>query len=386
MKSIRRPIWLVILVILGSIASPRATLAQTSRTVYVDDSGTPVASRSGACGSPNYALLQQAVDDLSATRVIVCKGTYVEQVAVARSLTIEGRSGAVLQSPLVPSVGGAIVAFVGVQQSRLRGLTIRHDSASGDTSVAGVIVRDGAQVTIAHNRFRNMYGGILVSNARADISDNSIEWVHSEAINVSGSNTFAMIDGNTFRGRGVEGGLIGIDIREGGHGDVEDNTIVGNGQDGGIGIVVDLTDQVSIRDNTVTRSGRGIVLGDETGDVEVRSNVIRNNSSDGIFLTDAGFNTIVENEVSYNGGSGIWVETAIDDPNAFQNVIATNRIHDNLGDGIHIGAGVSGATVKENKVANSGGLDIVDLNGMPLINTYADNSCATSAPAGLCDQ
>lgn len=386
MDRARHAVSLILIAVLMGFLAPRATLAQASRTVYVDDNGTPIPASRGACGKPNYASIQAAVNDTSATRVVVCKGIYTELIRVERSLTLEGRSGAVLQAPTVPNFSIAIVSFTGVQQSRLKGFTITDDNTTDTQVFAEVDVRDAAQVTISHNHFRARRPVILVSVGQADITDNIIEWSSGEAINASSPNTFVMIDDNTFRSQGPQEGLIGIDIREGASGDVEDNMITGNNGELSAGIIVDLTDQVSIRDNTVTHNALGIVLGDETGAVEVRSNLIRNNTSHGIFLTDASFNTVVENESDHNGGSGIWVETAPSDPNAFQNVIRTNKVHDNRGDGIHLGRGVRGTIVKENKVTHNSGVDIVDDNGLPLVNIYTDNTCGTSNPTGLCDE
>ena len=398
MDTLRRLVLVALVALLAGIALPGAASAAGTRTVYVDDNGTPNAAGKGACGKPNYASIQAAVNDLTAKRVVVCKGTYAEQITVGRSLSLEGRSGAVIAAPASLSGVGAIVEFSGAQTSRIKGFTITGANTAATNLYVGVDVRDGATLTISHNRIRDIRGvglgstqgtGIVVDAARADITDNTLERYGTGGVLVTSPGGFAMIDGNTLSGQtGAElnNGQIGINIREGGKGDVEDNTITGNkaSDGGGIGIVVDLTDSVSLHDNTVTNNGRGIVLGDETGDVEVRSNVVRDNLGDGIFLTDASFNTIVENESSGNGGEGIHVETAAGEPNAFHNVIATNRVHNNGGNGIFIGVAVAQTIVKENKVHDNGGTDIVDANGTPLVNTYSDNTCGTSNPSGLC--
>lgn len=370
----------------------REVFAAGNRTVYVDDTGTANVSQRGKCGRPNYATIQAAVDDVSDSRIVVCEGTYTEQVTVTRSLTLEGRSGAVIQGPDVLGSSSSIVTFVGPQESRLRGLTITAATTTDENLTAGVAVVDGAQVTIARNHIHDIPdtspvyqtgNGIYVSGGQADITDNVIERYGFEGIVLFGTNTFAMIDDNHIR-EPLGDAQIGIDIREGAKADVEDNTVLGNSSEGSAGIVVDQTDTVSLRDNTVTHNALGIVLGDETGNVEVRGNVVRNNSSHGIFLTDASFNTIVENESDHNGGAGIWLETSPSEPNAFNNTIRTNKVHDNAGDGIHLGLGVINTTAKENRVVNNGGSDIVDANGGPPANVYNDNRCGTSSPSGLC--
>src|SRR3954470_18561247 len=100
MHAIRRLAIALLVALVGGLA-PAASSAQASSTVYVDDTGAANPARSGQCGRPNYATIQAAVDDLSARRIVVCPGTYAEQVAVTRSISLEGRSGAVIQAPAV---------------------------------------------------------------------------------------------------------------------------------------------------------------------------------------------------------------------------------------------------------------------------------------------
>jgi parallel beta-helix repeat protein len=396
MNAVRRWAGVLLAALLASLAVPGPTYAASGRTVYVDDNGVANAVGKGKCGRPNYSTIQAAVDDLSVGRVVVCKGTYVEQVAVTRSLTLEGRSGAVIEAPAVLGTSGSIVSFNGAQESRLRGFIISGASTADERLGAGVSVNDGAQVTISHNRIRDIRGlwasstqgvGISVDGAHADISDNRIERYGIGGILVTSPGGFAQIDDNIIRGHEapeLNNGQIGINIREGGQGDVEDNRVTGNKQGGGgIGIVVDQTANVSLRDNTVRDNDRGIVLGDETGDIEVRSNEIRNNTGHGVMIIDAGGNRIVENEISGNGGDGIRVQSA--DPPATDNLIDSNEISDSGGNGISLDVGAINNQVSDNEVSDSGGLDILDENGTPLVNTYSDNDCDTSNPSGLCE-
>jgi hypothetical protein len=75
-------------------------VAASGRTVYVDHHGTASAARiKGKCGKPNFATIRAAVHDVSVVHVVVCAGTYSEQVAVTRGVTLDGRPGAVIQAP-----------------------------------------------------------------------------------------------------------------------------------------------------------------------------------------------------------------------------------------------------------------------------------------------
>ena len=395
MTVVQRATGALLMAALVGTLTPGVAAGASGRTVYVDDNGTASASAKGACGKPNFSRIQAAVDDVSATTIAVCKGTYSEQVKVTRSLSLEGRAGATIQAPADLGDSGAIVRFTAAQKSRLSGFVISGAGTSDPDLYSGVDVRDGAEVAITRNRIRDIRGvalastqgnGIYIDGARADITDNGIERFGTHGILVWSPGGFATIKGNTIRGQvgpGITNGQIGIDIREGGQGNVEDNTIAGNTE--GAGVLVDQTGAVSIRRNTSTGNGLGIVLGDETGDVQVRSNAVRDNTSHGIFLTDAGQNTVADNAVVNNGGDGIRVETAPSEPNAFRNVIARNRVRNNDGAGIYIGRGVADNTVEKNRVRDNGATDILDVNGEALVNAYADNTCETSNPDGLCE-
>jgi parallel beta-helix repeat protein len=338
-------------------------VAASGRTVYVDHHGAASAAAKGKCGKPNFATIRAAVRDVSVAHVVVCPGIYSEQVAVGRGVALDGRPGAVIQAPAVLSgVSGALVRFSGAQRSRLTGFTISGASTADPNLSSGVDVVGGADVSISGNHIRDIHGvalgsvqgeGIVVSQARAEITENTIERYGAEGVLVDSSSTFATVGGNTVRGPGKSAFGIGIDIRESGQGNVEGNVVTGNSEGG---ILVDETGGVLIRDNSVFRNGRGIVLGDDTGNTTVFSNVVRSNTGYGIFVVeDASGNTITGNEFTNNGS-----------------------------DGIHMSLDATGNTVTRNTVYGSGGTDILDGNGVPPANTYAGNKCDTSNPAGLC--
>jgi parallel beta-helix repeat protein len=367
--------WLLAL-LLGLLV-PSAVLA-AGRTVYVDDTGAANPARKGSCGKPNYASIQAAVNDLSATRVVVCAGTYVEQVTVERSLTLEGRAGAVIQAPA--GEFNAIVLFRGPQSSRLRGF---HITGAGSTTIGAGIRTNGlvsddiaygpTQVTISNNSVSDIYDtrfgrdtgtGIFIFQSQADVSDNTVERYGFAGISADGddrADTSAQIDGNTIRGAGAGSASerqIGIRLDET-TADVEDNTVSGNygsGADGvGVGILVEFANS-SIRDNTLEQNDTGIRLGPGPG-ATLRSNEIRHSAHNGIELFSSFNATIVENEASENGGNGIFLAAS-----TFSN------------------------TVRGNTARNNGGADILDESGPPPANSYEDNSCDTSSPDGLCEE
>ena len=376
MNAMRRWAGAALIALLIGVLAPGATLAASDRTVYVDDNGAANAAGKGKCGKPNYTTIQAAVNDASASHIVVCKGTYVEQVTVERSLTLEGRPGAVIQAPA--GEFDAIVLFRGPQTSRLTGFTI---TGAGSATVGAGVRTNGfvsddiaygpTQVTISHNRISDIldtrYGpsggiGIFIFQSQADVSDNRVERYGFAGIDADGddrADTSAQIDGNIIRGQGVGGASesqIGIHLDET-SADVEDNTIsgnYGNGADGaGMGILVQFA-HVSIRDNTLKQNGTGVRFGPGDG-AEFRSNVIRDSAHNGIELLSTVGTLIVENRSSGNGGSGIY-----------------------------LAANTQGNTVRGNTARNNGSFDIFDGTGAPPANTYVDNTCKTSSPDGLC--
>jgi len=377
MNLMRRCLAAVLSALLIAVLMPDATHAASGRTVYVGDNGTASAASKGRCGTPNYTTIQAAVNDTSATRIVVCSGTYVEQVTVERSLTLQGRHGAVIQAPA--GEFDAIVVFRGPQTSRIKGFTI---TGAGSATVGAGIRTNGfvgdeiaygpTQVSISHNhisdirdtRFGRTDGiGIFIFQSQADVSDNVVERYGFAGIVADGddrADTFAHIDGNTIRGQGPGGASevqIGIRLDET-SADVEDNSISGNIGNGanseGDGIVVEFA-QVSIRDNTLKHNDTGVHFGPGDGG-ELRSNEIHNSVHNGIELFSTVGATIVENESSDNGGSGIF-----------------------------LAANTQGNMVKGNTAQDNAGVDISDGSGPPPANSYADNTCDTSSPEGLCE-
>jgi hypothetical protein len=363
-----------LLILLAWALAPGALFA-AGRTVYVDDTGAANPAREGRCGRPNYASIQAAVNDPAARRVVVCAGTYVEQVTVERSLTLEGRPGAVIQAPA--GEVEAIVLFRGPQTSRLKGFRI---SGAGSTTVEAGVQAYGfvgedidygpTHLTVSRTHVSDIYDtrygrtdgiGIFIYQAQGDVSDNTVERYGYIGIAADGSDragTFAQIDGNIVRGAGPGASQrqIGIYLDETPV-DVEDNTVSGNygSGDEGVGILVEFANG-SIRDNTVRRNDTGVRFAPGMR-TTLRSNEISQSARNGIELLRTFEALIVENDTLHNGGSGIFLDAAT---------------HDNI--------------VRENDAEKNGGGDIVDASGPPPANLYADNSCDSSSPEGLCDE
>jgi len=87
----------------------------------------PLAAEAASCAvpSPQYPTIQSAVDDPACTVVVLAAQTYVESVAIGRSLTVQGVSSAATVVQGQVRVQGGTVALAGLRvdtsPSELRG-------------------------------------------------------------------------------------------------------------------------------------------------------------------------------------------------------------------------------------------------------------------------
>ncbi|HOK58812.1 MAG TPA: NosD domain-containing protein [Methanothrix sp.] len=175
----------------------------------------------------------------------------------------------------------------------------------------------------------------------------------------------------------------------------------------GIGMpVIDagrLADGITISADGVTLEGlsvinaRGGFLGHSGIMVYSSSNVIRNNSitlcDNGIELYEAGSNLIETNTIVENDGNGIYLLSGCD-----ENTIRGNRISGNGGDGIHVFES-NRNLIFNNVVADNIGDDAYDDYNATELGTgdanrwddgsrgnyYSDNHCTDSNRDGICD-
>lgn len=374
-----------------------------SKTVYVDHKGVPnPLDRAATCGKPNYKTIQAAVNDPTANRIIVCPGTYTEQVTVARSVILEGKSSPVIQSPKAIANPGMIVAFTGPQQSDIHGFVVTGANNLDTNLYAGIGVQNGATVKIFHNHITDIDAkvpgyndgyGIYVDAGKVTIVNNSIEKYGNTGIEANAGgvpNTVAAdITHNTVKGHLVSAqsnGQSGIDLREEATGTIQQNTVTGNQtpfDDNGFCILVDGTVGVSVKNNKVSGNQTGIEVS-ESNQAIVSGNTATKSTGNGIELHKT-FDSLVSNNTSTgNNGSGIALTGNKYDPTT--NVIVdSNNVSANDVDGIFIDKLMVTNKITTNTIKTSSHLDIEDLNGTPLQNSYMANTCTTSNPNGLCN-
>jgi parallel beta-helix repeat protein len=263
--------------------------------------------------------------------ISICRGTYTGGVVVGTpNIRIQALSwpGSVVVRPLGGEAFGFAILLDGV---RIEKLVVQGFSFAGIVTAADDPGNPGfffptSRVVIEYN----------------DIHDNNI------GVFLSAS------DGASIRGNRVHrNDLSGIIIDGSNNVSVKGNIVERNGQ---AGIFLRFANNSDVMMNDVERNASGIFLESSTGN-KVRYNWVEENETDGIVLCFASTgNRVGENWIEENGANGILV-CSLDD---------------------------TGNRVEKNRLEDNAAFDLSDGAGGPPANTYANNKCDTSNPAGLC--
>jgi hypothetical protein len=250
----------------------------------------------GSCPTAFFSRIQNAVDAAPpGTTIVLCPGTYAEQLFVTKRVRIMGAPGARLVPPALPlrttslrsgrSVAAAII---------LRGpATI--DGLAIDASAHGVTTCDGTEPLLAGIYVRgvaaSIFGtsvtgthipnapsgcangvGILVQGGtgapRVRVEGNSIDGYQRAGIVVQDPGVRASVKENVVRGDGDTPARVqnGIEVSNGAIAKIQDNVVRDNAGPSGpaceldAGIVVD-TPRAQVRGNQLENDAVGIRLG-----------------------------------------------------------------------------------------------------------------------------
>jgi hypothetical protein len=334
------------------------------------------------CPNAAFTRIQDAVDAASPGATIrVCKGTYVEQVAIGKPLTIAADGGAVLmpgtmQQNSTSLLDGTPIAtailVAGATGVSIDGLTV-DGTNNGLTQCAprlfGIAFQN-ASGEIGHVAIRNFKlgtglggcqsgtgifvqsGGGGVSNV--EIDNSTIHDFQKNGITADEVGTHVSVHDNVVTGIGPTSGAAqnGIQIGFGAGGAISMNTVTNNVWSPcmpvdtcvtvATNILVTLSDGVEVSDNGVGISqvgiflhgNQGFVRGNETfattvfdgirieGDASrVRDNHVFNGAESGIFIS--GNNNLVEHNKITEAAVGILKEAG-----SLGNLIRFNRVFD----------------------------------------------------------
>jgi parallel beta-helix repeat protein len=297
--------------IAGTVAAATAAQAKTADTIYVSAHASGHGTDRG-CGSAAYRSINAAVTAVAdGGRVIVCGGTYHENVTVTKPLTLEGRSATIDAGNLINGV------TVTAGHATVSGFTVQH--AIGE----GILVNKADWVTVE--------GNVVTHNDLGGLPGNPVPNNYPDCQNAPG--------------------------------------------DCGEGIHLKGSSHSTVRGNVSTDNSGGILITDETGPAaynRIAGNVVaRNIYACGITVvghnpaaapggkpapTVAGVfdNDVIGNDIVDNGtqaeGAGVVLATALPGGASYGNVVENNNIDGNGLSGVTLHSHVTGQYLNGNVV------------------------------------
>lgn len=348
----------VVITGLVSLQRPVSALASNGSSAH-DDHGALFVSTHGSsgnsghsCESARYASINTAVAAAPAGgTVVVCRGTYHEDVLVTKSLQLTGRDATIDATGLEDAVQ-VVASHVLVE-----GFTLKNANGEGVLvgidafSDIGLLPASGpvlSNVTVEYNKVVNDNKGFNATGpSNCKYPGDCGGGIH---FNVT---TRSVMRGNRVTGN-ADGVLLTDDYGPNSYNLVEDNVVSDNANECGITLPSHSSHAVSFDPTTMQVTGRNPSLGGVYGNV-VRDNVADSNGTVkappqfggggsgagiGIFASGPGSaaydNVIEDNEASGNGLAGITMHAhhpGGEDING--NRIVGNRLGSNnvLGDG-----------------------------------------------------
>jgi parallel beta-helix repeat protein len=326
--------------------------------LFVSPSGSP-ANPGKSCETARYSTIQSAVNAApKGATVVVCKGTYTEDVVVSSPLTLTGRDATIQGNatataqcdqlgPNGPSVAPCL-AGVTIRSSHVdvEGFTVR--GAIGEGILASGTRAGGSisDVSVKDNRVVNNNTGGIPPNPHSPYPQcqafGQIPGDCGEGIHLMGV-AHSVVDGNFVSGN--EGGILLTDEFGPTHGNrIQDNTITANPFDCGVTVP-------GHNPFALDASGKPQPSVAGVYDNVIRGNRITNNGLQGegagVLFANAGpgtasYNNLVEdNYIAGNELSGVTMHAHTVGPGQFED-LSGNRIIDNVIGRNNVGSTVAG--------------------------------------------
>lgn len=304
-----------------------------------------VGNNPATCPAAKFTTIQDAINAASAgDDIVVCSGTYKEQLSITKSLEIDADNGAVLMPSTIQensmslATGDAIAAAVlvnGASNVTVSGLTV-DGANNGITECAprliGVYFQNSSGA-LRHSAIRNFRlsaslngcqsgTGVFVESgagqtSNVEIADCSIHDYQKNGITANEMGTTARIHGNVVTGIGPTTGAAqnGIQIGFSAAGTIRENAVANNicspctnadtCETVATDILVTGSDNVRVIDNTAGLSQVGVFV--DGNNAEVRGNRAYNASVFENIRVQGNGNRVASNEVFNGGDADIYV-------------------------------------------------------------------------------
>ena len=297
-----------------------------------------------SCRSAAFKTIQSAIKAAPARgTVVVCGGTYHEQVVIAKPLSLQGRHATIDQRHVIPKLVvnppgvGPITIFAAVVILRshvsVAGFTVRNAQGEGilaagvNGTIRGISITNNA---VVHN---DLGGGVPPASpyfecaAQGPVPGDCGEGIHFLSV------AYSTIRGNFSSGN--SGGILLTD--ETGpthHNVVESNVVTDNASDCGITVP-------GHNPNALTASGKLQPSVAGVYDNVIRNNVVTDNGlkgeGAGVLFANAGpgtasYNNLVEgNYIAGNGLSGVTLHAHTLGPGQFEDLSGNTLINNVIG-------------------------------------------------------
>jgi Periplasmic copper-binding protein (NosD) len=317
--------------------------------LYVSPNGKPGAADRN-CGSAGYSTVQSAVDAAAnGSTVVVCPGTYMEDVVVSKSLTLTGKPGAVIKgtssttlmcTQVGPKGPFQVPCLAGITlemgHSTVQGLTVTGATGEGILAAGSLAGGSISDVLIEHNRVvGNNIGGLPNGNPEGYVEcepSGQVPGDCGEAIHLMGV-THSTVSHNLVEGN-VGGVLLTDELGPTAHNVISHNVITGNAYDCGVtapghnpfaldssgkpqpakaGVYGNLIEHNQITFNGLKGEGAGVLFANATAGTASYDNMVA-------------YNYIAGNELS-----GVTMHAHTIGPGQFEDLSGNQIVHNTIG-------------------------------------------------------
>lgn len=328
----------------GSASASAAGHGHNGAVRYVSKHGRS-SNADRSCRSAAFKTIQSAINAAPARgTVVVCGGTYHEQVVIAKPLSLQGRQAVIDLRHVTPKLVvnppgiGPLTIFAGVvilsSHVGITGFTIRN--AQGEGILAAGVNGTIRGISIAHNAVahNDLGGGVPPASpyfecaAQGQEPGDCGEGVHLLAV------AYSTVRGNFISGNSG-GTLLTDETGPTDHDVVENNVVTDNASDCGITVP-------GHNPNALSASGKRQPSVAGVYDNVIRNNIVTDNGlkgdGGGVLFANAGpgtasYSNLVEgNYIAGNGLSGVTLHAHTLGPGQFEDLSGNTVINNVIGE------------------------------------------------------